>query len=418
MHSQKYSLALASPARHRALRPLCLLLLTLMLFIPSTLLAQDAGVPFEDPNGLFSVTPPAGDVTPEVLRFTDVTSQELTGLMNDYGYIFVDEEDGGYALGVLLLLLEEDITTTADWLAFTDEFLAGVFEDLEILDSGLGGVQEFTRSVEGVSRGDHILVDLQEVDGVVMAAIGSVNEDTWPEQEFELGDAVLSVDWAPDDALAFLAGETADAPEAEMRFEDDEGVFSIVLPDGYLLDGVDNSDGYGLTFAGPSEDQSIVMGVLPAIGVFGVDDNILDAPMPLTDEEWDEFVTEFVAQATENVEPSVFEPGVVEHLIYLTATDEENQSRAVMIWLEEAEGLVGILGVIRQVDLGDENLSEDQFADMVASFAWSPRLAREVMAETLLGSTEPSGAPFVDPFGVVELNYPESIPLESVEVSE
>ena len=214
---------------------------------------------------------------------------------------------------------------------------------------------------------------------------------------------------------AETGNETGEAPAGE-RYQDPDGVFSLVVPAGLdMQPGNDEETGSSLSgfFAPGNEDAPVIAaGFLAAR--YALDKVSPDEAFgALSDEEWTRFVDQYLLEDMGLVVVEEHRNDVLHTAYFLLQPPQEpSDAGQVWMWLEETDGVVAYLLAMD----GGENLDgADVFHTALTTFDWSPPAAQAAIVN-LLQWPDPATAPvpFADPLGLIGLMSLPAYPFQSV----
>jgi len=160
---------------------------------------EAALVPFEDPEGIFSILIPA-----DLDRF----EKNKTG---GYNYLFY-ASDGSGTIYVYFYAFDKPFSDE-EWQGFAEDYdvvgMEPFGEDVIELDRQLGGPGEhfIYLEVESKENDIHALVWVQEAEGAMTVMTLSAPIDVWPDREADFSTALNNFTWWPDAVHAALGGQ-------------------------------------------------------------------------------------------------------------------------------------------------------------------------------------------------------------------
>jgi hypothetical protein len=153
-------------------------------------------VPFEDPEGVFTISYPPN---------FDQIEKSTEG-----GYSYTFDAPGGWSILYIFFGYLGQSLTDEQWQAFADGYsvagIAGFGEDTVEVERQLGepGAHVLFLEVESEETNVHGLVWVEEADGVLAVVVLVVPIDEWPTREAEIRASLESFTWSPETAYTVL----------------------------------------------------------------------------------------------------------------------------------------------------------------------------------------------------------------------
>jgi hypothetical protein len=178
---------------------------------PAAVLAAPAAqlgepVPYDDPNGLFSLDYPNDLTQQQTLTFEDVAERPLGELVASTGYYMADP-DGKVILLTLFLLLDEPIENINDLTRFVEQFQSAaggeILPQVEMEVTDEDGLFALGLTATDESA---LFVGVEPAGDIAAIVILRVDPETWDAESDALGEILDSFDWSQDAVRSFLRG--------------------------------------------------------------------------------------------------------------------------------------------------------------------------------------------------------------------
>lgn len=410
---------------------------------------------YEDPDGRFTLEVPEGFTDQVDITYEMIADNPLDTLLASAGVAFAEPESPN-GVSVLFLLLDESITDRDEFAGFLAAFqVAAGGEVLPLVDLDFTAGDDLAAAGSATTRERHLQIEIEAQDNVVAVLSASVERGRYRELRSALSDALDSFTWNPETVQTSLGGEPAPTPEEPAveatpepepeqepteepadaepsdvarpegdaaleteRYADPDGVFSVTLPAGLDVQDVsDREDAILLQgFFGPDDEDvpTFAVAFTPVAYSLGAQDaDGLPDFRAVEDEEWNQFVDQFVIESFEGMTAVIDQRSDRYRTAFLVLETEEAGAEVpeAWLWLEEYDGIAAILIVFGELD---DPRNPEIIHTALTSFAWSPEAATTATA-TLSGAMDPADVPvaFDDPFDLVALSTPPDYPFQA-----